>query len=70
MKNIIMNVVIIILVAANILIGSINYRSGKPICLCDDCNRVRVSGSRYCHMHEGVDAEEVVWREVKIKSSN
>lgn len=70
MKNIIMNVVIVFLIVANIVLGSINYYSGKPKCLCDGCDRVRVTDSRYCHKHEDLKIERVVWQEAKIKSLN
>ena len=82
MKNIIMNVVIILLVAANVFTGTLIYSSCKPRCLSDNCNRIRVSGSRYCHKHDGtedlvtmdetftVKIEREICLEVKTRNSN
>lgn len=70
MKNIAMNAVIVALIVANILTGVANYRAGKPKCLCDDCNRIRVSESRYCNRHEAFEMERILCLEVTSKSSN
>lgn len=60
MKGIISNFLIVLLVAANIFIGFANYNERKPKCMSDDCNRVRVSGSRYCHTHENLLIERTI----------
>lgn len=73
------NVIIILLVVANLLTGSMIYIASKPKCICDDCSRVRVSGSRYCHDHEDYynfvckvpaahSSERVIWLEAKSKN--
>lgn len=73
------NVIIVLLVVANLLTGSMIYIASKPKCICDDCSRIRVSGTRYCKEHEDFgkylsdepaahSCERVIWLEVKSKN--
>lgn len=52
MKGIISNILIVVLVAANVFMGALNYAEHQPKCMMNDCSRVRVSGTHYCHKHE------------------
>jgi len=54
MKGIISNILIVVLVVANVFFGTLNYVDHLPKCMHDDCNRVRVSGTRYCSKHESL----------------
>jgi len=73
------NIVIVLLVVANLLAGSMIYFASKPKCICDDCSRIRVSGTMYCNKHtlvnelicdESADhsCERVIWLEVKNRN--
>jgi len=70
MKGYIMNVVIVLLVVANVFVGVLNYNVRKPKCLCDDCNRVRVTGTQFCHRHANLKNERKICLEVTNKNSN
>lgn len=69
MKGFIMNIIIVLLVAANIFTGALNYCVKQPKCIYDDCNRIRVSGSHYCHGHEGFESERKLCQKVTSKNS-
>lgn len=60
MKGLITNLFIVLLVVLNVLVGVMNYRAGKPRCLCDECNNIRVSGNKYCHKHIDFDENEMM----------
>lgn len=70
MKGIITDAIIVMLIAANIFTGIINYGAAKPKCMCDDCTRVRVSGERYCRKHIKENTERNVCLRVTSKSLN
>lgn len=70
MKKYIANIVIVLLVAANVLIGALNIYVRKPKCISDDCNRVRITGTHYCHEHAYLLNEREICLEVISKSSN
>lgn len=70
MKGYVLNLVIVLLVAANVFVGVLNFNVRKPKCLCDDCNRVRVTGTHYCNKHADLMNEREICLEVISKSSN
>ena len=70
MKGYIVNVAIVLLVVANIFIGVLNINVRRPKCICDDCNRVRVTGTHYCHKHADLLDERKICLEVINRSSN
>lgn len=68
MKGIFSNILIALLVVANIFIGIANYNAKKPKCICEGCNKVRVSGGHYCHDHEFTVNERTLCLEVISKN--
>ena len=70
MKKIITNLVIVILVAANVFMGAMINSSRKPKCICDECHRARVSGSMYCEGHSDYGLVREICLEVTNRSSN
>jgi len=68
MKGIISNIVIVMLVAANILVAALNYDAQKPRCMCDNCNKARVADSRYCHEHSEIMIERTICLEATTRN--
>ena len=66
MKGIISNILIVVLVAANVFMGALNYTQHQPKCMMDDCSRMRVTGTRYCHKHENLNDYRAEMNERKI----
>ena len=66
MKGIISNIFIVVLVVANLFVGILNYAEHQPKCMSDDCNRIRVTGMRYCHKHENLNDYRAEMNERKI----
>lgn len=68
-KKIISNIIIMILIAANIFVGVLNINVRRPKCISDDCNRVRVAGTHYCSKHSCVMNEREICLKVTSRSS-
>lgn len=70
MKRLVMNFAIVLLVVANVFVGVLNFNVRKPKCMHDECNRVRVTGTHYCHRHADLMNERKICLEVTSKSLN
>jgi len=64
MKGLVTDSIIVVLIIANVFMGVLNYNVGRPRCLYDGCNRVRVSGEKFCHHHEHMDDGREICLEV------
>ena len=51
MRELIYNIIIVMLIVANVVVCALIIDVGKPRCICDECNRARVSGEFYCKEH-------------------
>ena len=63
------NVIIVLLIVANVLIGALNFNVRRPKCINDDCNRARVTGTHFCHKHAYLLNEREICLKVITKSS-
>lgn len=68
-RKFVSNIVIVLLVVANMFVGALNYNIRKPKCINEDCNRIRVTGTHYCTKHAHLMNEREICLKVITKSS-
>lgn len=70
MREYIYNLVIVMLIVANVFVCALIINVRRPKCICDECNRARVSGEFYCKEHIHLGSEREICLEVISRSSN
>lgn len=70
MREYIYNMVIVMLIVANVFVCALIINVRRPKCICDECNRARVSGEFYCKEHIHLGSEREICLEVISRSSN
>ena len=70
MRELIYNIIIVMLIVANVVVYALIIDVRKPRCICDECNRARVSGEFYCKEHIHLESEREICLEVISRSSN
>lgn len=70
MREYIYNLVIVMLIIANVFVCALIINVRRPKCICDECNRARVSGEFYCKEHIHLGSEREICLEVISRSSN
>ena len=70
MRELIYNIIIVMLIVANVVVCALIIDVRKPRCICDECNRARVSGEFYCKEHIHLESEREICLEVTSRSSN